>query len=178
MSYPVEIAHLTHPSPKCSVDTRNRRSLSWLSPRKKLMLTPEQTAKLREVLLAEKARLVKAAHEGLNFSMERDREKVGRDSIDESMEEELFSTEMRLRDRERGLLSKINASLTRLDTGNINECEDCGEDIGFKRLVARPVTTLCIGCKEERERDERSTAQAGREPAGLGDDEPVALPEE
>ena len=44
----------------------------------------------------------------------------------------------------------------------IDECEDCGEAIAFKRLLARPVTTLCIDCKEEREREEQATEQAGR----------------
>ncbi|MBI4510941.1 MAG: TraR/DksA C4-type zinc finger protein [Deltaproteobacteria bacterium] len=83
---------------------------------------------------------------------------IGRDSIDESMEEELFSTELRLRDREKWLLGKINGALERLDAGLINECEECGESIGYRRLVARPVTTLCIDCKEEREKEEQAKA--------------------
>jgi DnaK suppressor protein len=148
------------------------------------MLTPTQQEKLREVLLAEKQRLLKNAQEGLSFSMNRDRSAVGRDSIDESMEEELFSTELRLRDRESGLLGKINSALERLDAGTIDQCEDCDEEIGFRRLVARPVTTLCIGCKEERETEERAEASGGRGGEGLGDigggggDEPVVVPED
>ena len=149
------------------------------------MLTPQQKEKLREVLLAEKQRLLKTAKEGLAFSMNRDRGAIGRDSIDESMEEELFSTELRLRDRESGLLGKITAALERLDAGTINQCEDCDEEIGFRRLVARPVTTLCIGCKEEREQEEQAAAAGGRGGEGLGDigggggsDEPVAVPED
>src|SRR5437867_9983481 len=120
------------------------------------MLTEEQAAQLRAVLMAEKRRLLRNAQEGLSFSMNRDRN-IGRDSIDESMEEELFSTELRLRDREKWLLGKINGALERLDSGSINECEDCGEAIGYRRLVARPVTTLCIECKEEREKEEQAT---------------------
>jgi DnaK suppressor protein len=88
---------------------------------------------------------------------------IGRDSIDESMEEEIFSTELRLRDREKFLLGKIDEALRRLDENTVDECEDCGESIGFKRLLARPVTTYCIDCKEEREKEEQSQAQqAGR----------------
>ncbi|MBI5482821.1 MAG: TraR/DksA C4-type zinc finger protein [Deltaproteobacteria bacterium] len=87
---------------------------------------------------------------------------VGRDSIDESTEEELFSTELRLRDREKWLLGKINSAIERLESGTIDECEECGEPIGAKRLLARPVTTLCIACKEEREKEEASTAQGAR----------------
>jgi DnaK suppressor protein len=139
------------------------------------MLTDKQKEQLREVLSNERQRLVANAKDGLAFSMNRERN-IGRDSIDESMEEELFSTELRLRDREKFLLGKIDESMRRLDEGVIDECEDCGEAIGFKRLLARPVTTLCIDCKEEREKEEQSQAQqarggAGREDIGGGGDE-------
>src|SRR4029453_13068388 len=87
---------------------------------------------------------------------------IGRDSIDESMEEEIFSTEMRLHDREKFLLGKINKQLARLENGGIDVCEECGEQISFRRLLARPVTTLCIDCKEQSEREEAAIAQAGR----------------
>src|SRR5215813_4276280 len=123
------------------------------------MLTTDQSTQLREVLLTEKRRLLRNAQEGLSFSMNRDRN-IGRDSIDESMEEELFSTELRLRDREKWLLGKINSALDRVEQNTVDECEDCGEPIGFKRLLARPVTTLCIDCKEQQEQEETSLAQA------------------
>jgi DnaK suppressor protein len=132
------------------------------------MLTPQQQEKLRDALTSERTRLLRNAQDGLSFSMDRDRDRVGRDSIDESMEEELFSTELRLRDREKWLLGKIDAALERLKAGSINECEDCAEEIGFKRLMARPVTTLCISCKEEREHEERAEAMGGRGGEGLG----------
>jgi DnaK suppressor protein len=119
------------------------------------MLTNQERDKLREVLQAEKQRLLRNAQEGLTFAMNRERS-IGRDSIDESMEEELFSTELRLRDREKWLLLKINSALDRLEAGSIDECDDCGEKIEYRRLVARPVTTLCIDCKEEREREEQA----------------------
>ena len=125
------------------------------------MLTTTERDKLREVLQLEKQRLLRNAQEGLAFSMNRDRN-IGRDSIDESMEEELFSTEMRLHDREKFLLGKINKQLARLDNGGIDVCEECGEHIAFRRLLARPVTTLCIDCKEQSEREEKAIAQAGR----------------
>jgi DnaK suppressor protein len=133
------------------------------------MLNDAQRDQLRTALLQEKQRILKNAQEGLSFSMNRERN-IGRDSIDESMEEEIFSTELRLRDREKWLLGKINGALERLDTGNIDECEDCGEAIGFRRLVARPVTTLCIECKEEREQEETSKAQVvgGRATESIG----------
>ncbi len=134
------------------------------------MLTESQKGQLRGALETECARLVTNAKDGLAFSMNRERN-IGRDSIDESMEEELFSTELRLRDREKFLLGKIDEALRRLDEGTIDQCEDCGELIGFKRLLARPVTTFCIDCKEEREKEEQSVAQqAGRSGGGGRDD--------
>jgi DnaK suppressor protein len=131
------------------------------------MLTESQKSQLRGTLEGERARLIENAKDGLQFSMNRERN-IGRDSIDESMEEEIFSTELRLRDREKFLLGKIDDALRRLDDDSIEECEDCGEPIGFKRLLARPVTTFCINCKEEREREEQSLAQqAGRGGRGV-----------
>jgi len=133
------------------------------------MLTEAQREQLKQVLDEEKRRLLRNAQDGLAFSMNRDRDTVGRDSIDESMEEELYSTELRLRDREKWLLGKVVGAMERLEAGTINECEDCGEGIGFKRLLARPVTTLCLDCKEAREKEEKSLAQAGAGRAEAGE---------
>jgi DnaK suppressor protein len=62
---------------------------------------------------------------------------------------------LRIRDRERKLISKIDEALGRIDDGSYGTCEECGRDIGFARLKVRPVTTLCIECKEEQEAEER-----------------------
>src|SRR5258706_2057085 len=126
----------------------------------KAMLTDKEREKLRETLEGERQRLLRNAQDGLAFSMNRERN-IGRDSIDESMEEELFSTELRLRDREKFLLGKIMSALERVEANTINECEDCGESIGVKRLLARPVTTLCIDCKEEGERRGETQSDMG-----------------
>jgi len=61
---------------------------------------------------------------------------------------------LRIRDRERKLRNKIEDALARIEDGTFGICEVCGEEIGFKRLEARPVTTLCINCKSEQEQDE------------------------
>jgi DnaK suppressor protein len=66
------------------------------------------------------------------------------------------SFELRIRDRERKLLSKIEEAIGRLDEGEYGVCEGCGEDIGIKRLEARPVTTYCIDCKTLQETKEKS----------------------
>jgi DnaK suppressor protein len=61
----------------------------------------------------------------------------------------------RLRERERGLLSKINEALDKIDDNTFGECESCGEEIGLKRIQARPMAQLCIDCKSEQEQQER-----------------------
>ncbi len=62
---------------------------------------------------------------------------------------------LRIRDRERKLIGKIKEALERIENGTYGYCEACGEPIGEKRLMARPVTTLCIKCKEKQEQQER-----------------------
>ncbi|MCA9673899.1 MAG: TraR/DksA C4-type zinc finger protein [Kofleriaceae bacterium] len=118
------------------------------------MLTPDQTDQLRAHLEAELSRLVAAATSALDFTMDRDRDRIGRDSMDDATEEELYSTKLRLHDRESRLVGKIRAAMKRLADGAIDECEECAEPIGFKRLMARPVTTLCFECKSAREQVE------------------------
>ena len=66
------------------------------------------------------------------------------------------SFELRIRGRERKLLSKIDQAIARIDEGTFGLCEDCDEEIGLKRLEARPVTTLCIDCKTAQETQEKS----------------------
>ena len=118
------------------------------------MLTPDQTQRLRERLTAELTRLAGNAHSAIGFTMDRDRDRIGRDSMDESAEEELYSTQLRLHDRETFFLGKLQEALRRLDAGEIDVCEECAEPIGYKRLMARPVTTLCFECKTAREQVE------------------------
>ncbi len=62
---------------------------------------------------------------------------------------------LRLRDRERRLLAKIDDALQRIEEGTFGTCEECGKDIGLKRLKARPVVTLCIECKTKQEEEEK-----------------------
>ena len=63
--------------------------------------------------------------------------------------------ELRIRDRERKLIMKIREALERIEDGEFGICESCEESIGEARLKARPVTTLCIDCKTEQERQEK-----------------------
>ena len=63
---------------------------------------------------------------------------------------------LRIRDRERKLVSKIDKAIVRIEEGSFGICEECGCEISARRLEARPVTTLCIECKEEQERKEKA----------------------
>ncbi len=62
---------------------------------------------------------------------------------------------LRLRDRERKLIKKINEALARIEDGDFGICQECGDDISIPRLKARPMTTLCINCKSKQEEDEK-----------------------
>ena len=80
------------------------------------------------------------------------------DEVDLASSEADQSLNMRLRDRERVLLRKIEKAIKKIEQGEFGICESCGEEIGAKRLEARPVTDLCINCKEEQEKVEKSFA--------------------
>jgi DnaK suppressor protein len=62
---------------------------------------------------------------------------------------------LRLRGREQRLLNKIEDAIERIDGGSYGECDSCGENIKFARLLARPVAILCIECKMEQEEEEK-----------------------
>jgi len=62
---------------------------------------------------------------------------------------------LRIRDRERKLIGKIKEALDRIENQTYGICEECGENISDARLKARPVTTLCIGCKKKQETEEK-----------------------
>ncbi|NDV20049.1 RNA polymerase-binding protein DksA [Pseudodesulfovibrio sp. JC047] len=61
---------------------------------------------------------------------------------------------LRLRDRERKLIKKIQQAAIRIEEGEFGICQECGDDISIPRLKARPMTTLCINCKSKQEEDE------------------------
>ncbi|HXY97012.1 MAG TPA: RNA polymerase-binding protein DksA [Steroidobacteraceae bacterium] len=77
------------------------------------------------------------------------------DPNDRATQEEEFSLELRTRDRERKLIRKIDDALKRIEDGSYGYCLETGEEIGVKRLEARPVATLSLEAQERRERRER-----------------------
>ncbi|MET0988819.1 MAG: RNA polymerase-binding protein DksA [Steroidobacteraceae bacterium] len=77
------------------------------------------------------------------------------DPNDRATQESEFSLELRTRDRERKLIRKIDEAMKRIDDGTYGYCNETGEEIGIKRLEARPVATLCVEAQERRERREK-----------------------
>jgi DnaK suppressor protein len=77
------------------------------------------------------------------------------DPNDRATQESEFGLELRTRDRERKLLKKIDSALARIDDGSYGYCEETGDEIGLRRLEARPVATLCVEAQERRELAER-----------------------
>ena len=78
------------------------------------------------------------------------------DFMDQAAMETDRSFRLRMRDREKKLILKINQALTRIEDGTYGICEVCGGEISIERLKARPVTTCCIVCKNKMEAMERA----------------------
>ena len=81
------------------------------------------------------------------------------DPNDRASQEADMSLELRNRDRERKLIKKIDETIARIDKDDYGYCENCGIEIGLKRLEARPTATLCIDCKTLDELREKQVAK-------------------
>ena len=111
--------------------------------------------RFRKMLEESRDALIQSARKTLSEESNFDTDDLP-DEIDLASSEYSQSMVFRLRDREKFLLKKIEKALARIDDGTFGVCERCEEDISIKRLEARPVTTLCIRCKEEQEKKEKS----------------------
>ncbi|MFN3198104.1 MAG: TraR/DksA family transcriptional regulator [Bradymonadia bacterium] len=116
-----------------------------------------EAERIRHVLYQERQKLLARAQRTLSETMTVDESELV-DEIDSAVADNQQHLEMRMRGRERALINKIRDALERLEAGEYFECGDCGDDIPLNRLRARPVTTLCIRCKETQELKERRYA--------------------
>jgi DnaK suppressor protein len=114
--------------------------------------------KIRKDLLELKDKITSGALEVGDRELHSSREDL-LDSGDIATVELTQTFTIRLREREEKLLKKIDAALGRIDDGTFGTCEECGEEIEPKRLIARPVTTLCIDCKSRQEAEEKSQGE-------------------
>jgi len=116
-------------------------------------MNKQQTEEFRQILQEQMDEILRGADK--TVSEMTDEKTNFPDPTDRASLESDRNFELRIRDRERKLLNKIREAMERLEAGEFGICEDCGEDIGPARLKARPVTTLCIECKTEQERQEK-----------------------
>jgi DnaK suppressor protein len=107
----------------------------------------------KELLLERRVELLKEAGRSVD-GMSDDKENFP-DPTDRAALEFNRNFMLRIRDRERKLITKIDEALQRIELGTYGLCEECEEDIGVERMKARPVTTLCIDCKAAQEANEK-----------------------
>jgi len=120
-------------------------------------MNPRQRAHFRKMLEALKEELSQdidrtvqtMQHEATIFA----------DPNDRASQESDIAQELRNRDRERKLIKKIDEAITRIDSGDYGYCNNCGVEIGLKRIEVRPTATLCIDCKTLDELRERQLAR-------------------
>ena len=107
---------------------------------------------IRQDLERQRAAILAEAGEGLT---NRKSQETFADVSDQATAEADQNFSMRIKEREQKLLKKIDEALDRMDKQTYGICERCEEDIPYKRLKARPVTTLCIACKTLQEQEEK-----------------------
>ncbi len=108
-------------------------------------MNEEQRAHFKAILMAWKKELMEEVDRTVHHMQ--DEAANFPDPNDRATQESEFTMELRARDRERKLIKKIDESLNALENDEYGYCEQCGIEIGIRRLEARPTATLCIDCK-------------------------------
>ena len=119
-------------------------------------MNADQRRHFKDILLVWKAQLMEESERTVHHMQ--DEQHNLPDPNDRASQEEEFSIELRARDRERKLLRKIDKAVDRLNKDEYGFCESCGEEIGLRRLEARPTAEMCIDCKQLQEQKEKSRA--------------------
>ena len=129
-------------------------SKTYVPKEKEKYMCAKHLAFFKKKLTDWKADLVKTNNEALyNSSM--DDNSTSADIVDQASSYTEKNVEMRAINRQIKLISKIDSALKRIKDGTYGFCEDTGEPIGLKRLMARPVATLSIAAQEKHEKDEK-----------------------
>ena len=108
----------------------------------------------KKKLLDWKTELKRSSNEAL-FNSSLDDNSTSADIVDQASSYTEKNVEMRSINRQIKLINKIESALKKIQDGTYGFCEDTGEPIGLKRLMARPVATLCIAAQEKHEKDEK-----------------------
>ena len=152
------------PAPQASADTDEgdgvesllagpRNVQPYIVKRGELYMSKEQLEHFRNILMMWKRDLMVEVDRTVSHM--KDEAANFPDPNDRATQEEEFSLELRTRDRERKLIRKIDEALKRTEDGSYGYCLETGEEIGIKRLEARPVATLSLEAQERRERREK-----------------------
>ena len=120
-------------------------------------MNPGQRAHFKHMLEALKAELVEDIERTVHTMQVE--ATLFADPNDRATQESDMALELRNRDRERKLIKKIEETIAKIDAQDYGYCENCGVEIGLKRLEARPTATLCIDCKTLDEMRERQVAR-------------------
>ena len=130
-----------------------------------MSLTKQQVKELTDRIQAERERLANA------FSVDEEKFVVKseeqKDEVDQASADYQRAQMLRFRNRDIFYAKKLSKALEKIEAGEYSECEECGCDIRFERLIARPTAELCITCKDEAEKEEQGNFIA-RQSKSLG----------
>lgn len=125
----------------------------YLPTEKEEYMSPKQLAFFRDLLLKQRAELLAESQETINHLKEENWREP--DLADRASLETEASVELRTRNRYLKYIGKIDAALKRIEDGSYGFCEETGEEIGLKRLLARPTATMTIEAQERHEKAEK-----------------------
>lgn len=118
-----------------------------------MSLTKKQLSQLKDKIQAERERLTNS------FSVDEEKfvikSEEQKDEVDQASADYERSQMLRFRNRDIFYAKKLGGALEKISCSEYGECEECGDDIRFERLLARPTAELCISCKDESEREEQ-----------------------
>ena len=129
-------------------------SKSYLPKETEKYMCAKHVAFFKKKLQDWKNELKKSSNEAI-YNSSLDDNSTSADIVDQASSYTEKNVELRAINRQIKLISKIDSALKRIQDGSYGFCEETGEPIGLKRLIARPVATLCISAQERHEKDEK-----------------------
>ena len=140
--------------PKKITNLKKTQSKKYAPNDKEKYMCAKHKKFFTEELLKWKSDIIKSNNLG-NILNSSDDNVSSADIVDQASSYTDKSVEMKALNRSRKLISKINSALQRIKEGTYGYCEETGEPIGLKRLIARPIATLCIEAQERHEKEEK-----------------------
>ena len=134
-------------------------SKSYIPKQKEKYMCAKHLAFFKQKLINWKNELKKSSSEAL-YNSSLDDNSTSADIVDQASSYTEKNVELRAINRQIKLISKIDSALKRIQNGTYGFCIETGEPIGLKRLMARPVATLCIGAQEKHEKNEKVYAES------------------